>query len=222
MGRRLILGLAVVASVMAPATAALAKGPFDHPVTFSGAVTIDGPHQKHAILLNWKGECGIFDPCSDLKSLDNDFMTVLMDTAATGRIQRYSANFYVRPPASKMGPAYSITWAFTTDDGKKATIRQTYYPYAPQHPWVYSAPRQNLFGTTLDGGWLSTSPMLAPLLQQYGFPTRAVATAATTTVVETTALWPRVLIWSVILGGAVLLLVIGGSVVRRRAAVRAA
>ena len=224
MGKRLILGLWVVGMIVGAAGPAQAKGPFDHPVTLSGTVNIQGSdHKGGGMFLSWRGDCGIFEPCGDIKELSNDFLIVADDTALMGRVPRYARYFYERPSKARLGPAYTVDWAFTAPDGVTATLTQTLYPYAPGRPWVYMAAGQSFFGMTLEGGWSTTPPSMVGLLRSYGLPRTPPAAAPAApvpapSVAGTSAPW----IWSIAIV-ALLALMVGGAVAgRRRAALRTA
>jgi len=224
MGKRLILGLWVVGMIVAVAGPAQAKGPFDHPVTLSGTVSIhDSDNRGGAIFLKWRGDCGIIEPCSDIKELSNDFLIVADDTAVMGRVPRYARNFYALPSRARLGPAFTVDWSFTADDGVTATLTQTLYPYAPGRPWVHMAPGQSFFGMTLEGGWSTTPPSMVGLLRSYGLPRTApgvppAAPVAAPAVAGTSAPW----VWSIAIAALIALVVGGAAAGRRRAALRTA
>jgi hypothetical protein len=165
-GRRLML-LAVVAGAMLwVAAPAMAKGEYpEGPI--SGSASISGPGLKAPILFGWHGECGLLDPCMDVRDLDNDFLAVAMDTGISGRLPRYAIGYYERPALSELGPRYTIHWV--VDMGSThVTLEQDLYPYAPDRPWVHTP--KTLADVPLGSEWWPAPPSMVGLLHGYGLP----------------------------------------------------
>lgn len=222
MGKRLFFAVAVAGMVLAMAGPASAKGPLWHgAVSVSGTVKVEGPKQDIPIVLGWRGDCGLLFPCDDLAYLDSDFLALARDTGLTGSIPSYAKSYYLRPARSKLGPAYRVTWRLAADNGDRAVVEQTLYPFAPERPWVYTVPGQKFFDLTLEGGWISAPPSTAGLLQGYGLPPRAPGAGAAVAAIRQ-APSSHVWIWFLAAGVLLVLLVAGSVAGRRRAAIRAA
>jgi hypothetical protein len=224
MTRRLTLLAVVAGVVLSWAAPAQAKGPWFHTAT-SGTVKISGPKMKVPLVLGWKGDCGLFFPCGDIKDLDSDFLAVARDTTLGAYVPDYARTYYPVPSKKDLGPAYAVTWTLRRDDGVIRVIHQTLYPYAKGRPWVFLPPGQNLPSLPIQTDPISTPTSLIPLLQGYGFPTRAevlgtTSAAATAASEATSSSQPWIWILAV---AAMSLLLIGGALTgRRRATVRAA
>src|SRR5438067_5819750 len=177
MGKRVILAMAVAGLVLAMAGPALAKGPFgEQDSVVSGSVSIHGPKRGGSIFLDWRGGCGIFSPCTDIKDLESDFLAVAADAGLSGGgVPSYARTYYIRPSMSRLGPAYTMTWTLVSTEGRRAVVRQTLYPYAPGRPWVYTPAGQRVGEATLTSGWAATPPSLVALLRTYGLPKAAPA-----------------------------------------------
>ena len=218
MGGRLILGMMAAGVVLAlTAPAAQAKGPHSG-MPVQATASVNGPKMKIPIVFGWQGQCGILDQCSDLKDLENDTLTLARDLGLSGNIPSYAKSFYVPPPMSKMGPAYTVRWVIRQGPSVW-NITQRLYPYAPGRPWVFTPAGQTMLGVSLDGqglpgGWMSAPPSVNGFLQGFGLPAApkvSAAVAATSVQVAASHAW----VW-VAAAGALALLVVAGAVAGRR------
>ena len=213
MGRRLMLLVVAAGAMLWVAGPAMAKGPFEMGPT-SGSASISGPGLKAPILFGWHGECGLLEPCMDVRDLDNDFLAVAMDTGISGRLPRYTIGYYVRPALSDLGPRYTIQWVLDTGS-TQVKLEQDLYPYAPDRPWVHTP--KTLSEASLGSEWWSTPPSLVGLLQDYGLPTtppgasgKALAATSVSGSSGLGHLW-----WWIATAGAMLVLMVVGAVFGR-------
>jgi hypothetical protein len=224
MTRRLILLTAVAGVVLMWAGPAQAKGPWFHGTT-SGTVKISGPKMRVPLVLGWKGDCGLFSPCSDITALDSDFLALARDTMLGAVVPDYARTYYPVPSKSQLGPAYDVQWTLVRSEGRQLVIHQTLYPFAQGRPWVFLPSGQNLPDLPFQTDPISTPPSLSVLLHSYGFPTKAEVVGPTTaavTAAEKSSSASRPWIWVLAIAAMSLLLIGGALTGRRRAAVRAA
>lgn len=223
MTRRLILLAVVAGVVMMWAAPAQAKGPWFHGTT-SGTVKITGPKMRIPLVLGWKGDCGLFSPCSDIKALDSDFLALARDTMLGAVVPDYARTFYPVPTKSQLGPAYDVQWTLNRDDGKQTVIHQTLYPFAKGRPWVFLPAGQDLPAVPIQTEPMSLPPSLSVLLHSYGFPSKAQVVGTTTaaaTAASAASPASRPWIWLLAIAAMTLLLIGGALTGRRRAAIRA-
>ena len=166
MGRRLVFLAVAAGAMLLVAAPAMAKGPFGEGPS-SGSASISGPGLKAPILFGWHGECGLLEPCTDVRDLDNDFLAVAMDTGISGRLPRYAIGYYLRPALSNLGPRYTIHWVLDTGS-TQMKLEQDLYPYAPDRPWVRTP--KTIVGASLGSEWWPAPPSLVGLLRGYGLP----------------------------------------------------
>jgi hypothetical protein len=181
---------AVAASLMWYASPAAAKG--NIPIRAYAVVT--GPGLSHPIVVvaRWRESLG------GLLAGDGDLFLKLAETSGAlpaGKVQPGGEGDYIPsgvlpiddvPSKAARGPRYRLTWF---RDGVEDVAKQNIYPYAPDHPLVYTFPSSRralivLFGrfqapAHLWTGWgRATSFDLKNTLQFYGLPTVAPAVAA--------------------------------------------
>jgi hypothetical protein len=224
MTRRLIVLILGAGTLLLWAAPAQAKGPFFHD-SLSATVKVEGPKMRIPIVLGWKGDCGLFSPCNDIRDLDSDFLAFAKDMMLGSAIPSYSRTYYPVPTKAQLGPAYQVHWTILTAHGKRAEIDQLLYPFAQGRPWVFTPSGQDLPEVPVPEDAVSAPPSTLGLLQSYGFPTRAAVLGTATSASSTAASEAssaRPWVWILAIGAMTLLLIGGAMAGRRRTPVRAA
>ena len=223
MTRRLIVLVVGAGALLLWASPAQAKGPFFHD-TLSATVKVEGPKMRVPFVLGWKGDCGLFSPCNDIRDLDSDFLAFAKDMGLGSYVPSYARTYYPVPTKAQLGPAYTVHWTILTGSGKRAEIDQILYPFANGRPWAFTPSGQDLLEVPVPEAPASAPPSTLGLLQSYGFPSRTAvlgsatrASAATSSAASSAQPW----IWALVAGGMSLLLIGGTIASRRRSAVRA-
>jgi hypothetical protein len=224
MTRRLIVCILGAGALLLWAAPAQAKGPFFHD-SLSATVKVEGPKMRIPLVLGWKGDCGLFSPCNDIRDLDSDFLAFAKDMMLGTAIPSYSRTYYPVPTEAQLGPAYRVHWTILTEHGQREDIDQLLYPFAQGRPWVFTPAGQGLPEVELSSDPVSAPPSTLGLLQSYGFPTRAavmgVATGASATAAASGASSARPWVWLLAIGAMTLLLIGGAIAGRRRGTIRA-
>lgn len=224
MTRRLIVLILGAGALLLWAAPAQAKGPF-FSGSMSATVKVEGPKMRIPLVLGWKGNCGLFSPCSDIRDLDSDFLAFAKDMMLGTSIPSYSRTYYPVPAKAQLGPAYKVHWTIVAERAQREEIDQLLYPFAQGRPWVFTPAGQDLPEGRVSADPVSAPPSTLGLLQSYGFPTRAAVLGTATGVSATAASEAsaaRPWVWILAIGAMTLLLIGGAMAGRRRSTVRAA
>jgi hypothetical protein len=133
-------------------------------------------------------------------------------------------------PTDRLGPRYTITWAFPDPaGGKDRKLRQRIWPYAAGGPVTFTPAGQPVLDTTSSGGWYQGFDGLRAQLIELGLPNRkplAPAVTATpapaapapaspqpTPATGPSAAWPRV---AAVVAGFLVLAAAAAVALRRR------
>jgi hypothetical protein len=152
--RTRIFLLVVVTTLLAPATAASAKGP--------AAATVDGDGYEAPVALDLDGHWALVE--------DLGFFATVFRTEPDPTLDG--------APAGDLGPRLVVSWEVPGPGGDVDVVRQDVYPYAEAGPVTYLAPGQAVMGQRSYGGWFAAPAGLADDLVAAGLPApRAAATA---------------------------------------------
>ena len=83
-------------------------------------------------------------------------------------------------PTDRLGPRYTITWAFPDPNGgKDRKVIQRVYPYAARGPVTFTPPGQPVLDMTTRGGWYQGFDSFRAQLIELGLPNRQPLAPAT-------------------------------------------
>jgi hypothetical protein len=160
-----------IATMLALATPALAKGPDQARIT--------GPGLAHPIVVSGSGEPGQLSRLTLLATQTGLFTAMFGPGGSVPALARLPTPL----PAAARGPRYTIVYTVpgvTPQPGQQfGRIRQDLYPRAAGGPVIYIPPGQAGFGQPLlVTGWLRARPQLTRTLSRLGVPSRLGSPAA--------------------------------------------
>jgi hypothetical protein len=215
----LLVAVLAIATTAVLAVPALAKGPGENEVR--GYALITGPGLRVPVAIT--GAVPARDTQILADGQTSAFARLLLETGLAPA-QGAGAAWYPSPTArSSLGPKFEIQWYLRGDaeDGPVETVVQELYPYAPGHPWVFTASGQTLMGQSAPSAWWSAPRSLSMTLAPYGMGVTARNAGSAASVPATHG--GLSVVWILVVAGAALaLLTIGGAVTGRVRAARSA
>ena len=154
--KRLLFVLAVAALAL-PATA-LAKGPSEAKIAGPGlarAIVITGTESDGSPIMNLAEATGFFP-------------------AAFGQTPDPMS---AAPPASTLGPKYSLDYVVPGGNDVSFKIHQDLYPYAKNGGWTHMPAGQPIFDMSTHGGWFHDT-RLKGILVAHGLPKSPASTTS--------------------------------------------